>query len=177
MKRSSGKIQPGVAILLGIIAIGFLLVTSKGCWVPFSGNHYNSGWSNFFFGFLGFSGFIQLVLGVWVGVDAHKRGSNGYLWGLLVFVTPLIGLIVYLLWAGDILESFSQNSATQATASSPPPSESACSNCGEQLGSGFKVCPSCGTKTQCSNCGKAVQPNWKLCPYCTEPLRPGLGGE
>ena len=106
MKNQSGRINPGLAIVLAIVAVGFFLVTSRSCyWAP--GIH-DTRWFGSAWGFLGFSGLLQLILGVWVGIDAQKRGSNGYFWGLLVFFTSIVGLLVYLLWVTDAIEKISR---------------------------------------------------------------------
>jgi hypothetical protein len=39
---------------------------------------------------------INLALAVWVGIDAERRCTQGSLWGLLVFFTSIVALIVYL---------------------------------------------------------------------------------
>ena len=178
MKRTSGRIQPGVAVILACIALFILLVNSRGCWNFGPNMHFDRGWLNFpFFGVLGFSGLIQIGLAAWVGVDAQRRGSNGYLWGLLVFFTPLIGLIVYLLWAGDVLERVSERVQASSTTSEPEPVVDVtastavdCGLCGERIEREFKVCPSCGAAQRCPGCDKGIQQNWKLCPWCATKL-------
>ena len=40
--------------------------------------------------------FIPLAIGIWVAIDASKRGMNAPLWGLLTFLILIIGLPLYL---------------------------------------------------------------------------------
>jgi hypothetical protein len=39
---------------------------------------------------------ISVSLTIWVFQDANKRGMNGIIWGLVVFIAGLIGLVLYL---------------------------------------------------------------------------------
>ncbi|NIM62836.1 MAG: hypothetical protein GTO30_14685 [Acidobacteria bacterium] len=167
-----------MAIVLAIVAIAFFVVNSRGCyWTP--GIHdtrlIGAPW-----GFLGFSGLLQLILGVWVGVDAQKRGSNGYFWGLLVFFTSIIGLLVYLLWVTDAMEKISkevQQAKAPAAAVEPVTVVDAvlpeCPACGGEVEDGFKACPACGAALGCSGCGKTIRKGWKVCPWCTTRLGAG----
>jgi len=179
MKSQSGRINPGLAIVLAIVAICFFLITSRGCyWAP--GIH-DSRWFGAPWHFLGFSGLLQLVLGVWVGVDAQKRGSNGYFWGLLVFFTSIIGLLVYLLSVTDVMETIS-HSVNQARTQAPAAATSAepvtvvdavlpsCPICGGEVEDDFKACPACGSSLRCPGCDKTIRKGWKVCPWCTTHL-------
>ncbi len=182
MKSQRGRINPGLAIVLAIIAIGFLLVNSRGCyWVP--GVH-DTRWFTTPWSFLGFSGLLQLILGVWVGVDAQKRGSNGYFWGLLVFFTSIVGLLVYLLWVTDAMEKISHEvnqvkaHPPGATAAAAPGGEPVvvdavlptCASCGGEVEDDFKVCPACGASLRCPGCDKAIRKGWQVCPWCATRL-------
>jgi len=46
---------------------------------------------------------IWILVIVWVYRDAERRGMNGVLWALLVFIGNLIGLLIYLLVRSDSL--------------------------------------------------------------------------
>ena len=109
----------------------------------------------------GLWGLIQIGLAVWVGVDAHRRGLNGFLWGLLVFFTTVVGLIVYLL----VGPSMAQPGVVRGRRS--------CPSCGRHVQSDFKLCPYCSASLGCRQCGRDLQPDWKLCPQCGTPI----GGE
>jgi hypothetical protein len=184
MKKAIGRINPGLAIVLAVVAVSFLLLNSRGCfWSPglylHDGDWFGAPWR-----LLTLSGLLQIILGVWVGVDAQKRGSNGYFWGLLVFFTSIVGLLVYLLWVTDAMERISQevnavkaqappNAAAAAVAAVIP----ACPACGGEVEDGFKACPACGAALSCPGCGKPIRKGWKVCPWCTTQLdRPNADG-
>ena len=179
MRNQSGRINPGLAIVLAICALGFLLINSRGCyWVP---GFHDTRWFTMPWGFLGFSGLLQLILGVWVGVDAQKRGSNGYFWGLLVFFTSIVGLLVYLLWVTDAMEKISRE-VNQVRAQASPVVESgpvvdvvlpSCPACGGEIEDDFKACPTCGVSLRCPGCDKTIRKGWKVCPWCTTRLDAG----
>ena len=39
---------------------------------------------------------INIVLFVWVVLDARRRGSDPYLWGIVTFFLVIIGFFIYL---------------------------------------------------------------------------------
>jgi hypothetical protein len=39
---------------------------------------------------------VAIILVIWVYNDANKRGANGCLWALIVFVGGVFGLLIYL---------------------------------------------------------------------------------
>ena len=179
MKNQSGRINPGLAIVLAIVAVAFFLLNSRGCyWGP---GFHETRWFTTPWSFLGFSGLLQLILGVWVGVDAQKRGSNGYFWGLLVFFTSIVGLLVYLLWVTDAMEKISHE-VNQVKAQSPTASTAAdpvtvvdavlpgCPACGGEVEEDFKACPACGASLRCPGCDKTIRKGWQVCPWCTTRL-------
>lgn len=90
-----------------------------------------------------------LLIPVWVGMDAAWRGMRPVAWGLLVFVTSVIGLLAYLI----------------ARLSPPRP----CPNCGEPVLSKYRRCPQCGLSllSRCPTCGARMRPGWQYCPACT----------
>lgn len=44
---------------------------------------------------------LSVVLGVWIYRDAQSRGLSGPMWLIVLFVTNLIGLIIYLIVRND----------------------------------------------------------------------------
>lgn len=174
MSETDERRRPNAALWIGLclIALVFLLLTQHGCWMGgFPWFHWPFGdgraplWVFAPFGFVGAWLLLQLCLAVWVGVDAGRRGQSGLLWGLLVFFTSVVGLIVYLI-AVPMLE---RNGGSGAAAPrTPRPAEQAnCEQCGTPLRPDFKLCPNCGTETRrrC-DCGRELQRDWKVCPYC-----------
>ena len=128
---------------------------------------------NFHFGPLGFRfssvSFLSLlllvfwiVIIVWVYRDAERRGMNGMLWALLVFIGNLIGLIIYLIVRTDSAP------VPLSTQTMQP-----CPNCQKSVGSDFAFCPHCGTRLQkvCPKCEKPVEQSWNVCADCGEKLK------
>ena len=164
-----GKSSRGVVVL--IVAIGFILLfsVSSSLW-GFLGLRAGAAgrWSPFLFPPmipLGLMALLQVGLAAWVGVDANRKGLNGYLWGLLVLFTSLAGLIVYLILGPNLTGKVSQpfgGSGIGAEASA-----ATCPICSMAVQMDFKFCPSCGTHlASCRKCEKSIQPEWKVCPYC-----------
>lgn len=104
---------------------------------------------------------FQIVLGVWVGIDANRRGMNGFLWGALTAFTCIVGLIVYLLSA----QSREANGA-------PVGGRDVCSQCGSAARADFLICPYCGNSLRrtCPGCGRPVEGGWKYCSRCKADL-------
>lgn len=108
---------------------------------------------------------LWLFVCVWVYNDAQKRGMNGVLWALLVFIGHVIGLIIYLI----------VRSERAARPQAPAAPVGKCPNCGQEVPTGYAFCPHCGrpAKGVCPNCKKPVQAEWKVCPHCGTSLDPG----
>jgi len=105
---------------------------------------------------------IWICVIIWVYRDAVRRGMNGVLWALLVFIGNLVGLLIYLIVRSD--------SARASPAETPHQS---CPKCQKVVSAGFAYCPHCGAPIQnvCPVCGKRVEESWKACPHCGERLK------
>ena len=175
-RAEQGRLDTGCAILLAGAAIVVVLLGMRGC---SDGPLFLGGWWGHdtlpfrMFAPLSIWGLISACLAVWVGVDANKRGLNGVLWGLLVFFTGIVGLIVYLL-VGPAMQYKNGNDAAPVPPTEPvhAPSSAAnrCPTCQAEVNDDYKACPHCGTALQCSHCGKRTRGDWKVCPYCAAPL-------
>jgi hypothetical protein len=104
---------------------------------------------------------IWIFVIIWVYRDAERRGMNGVLWALLVFIGNLVGLLIYLILRSD-----------KALASRAEPLPQVCPKCQKPVSAGFAYCPHCGALMQsvCPACGKKVEDSWKACPYCGQSL-------
>jgi len=167
------------AVVLGLIGIALILLMFKGClitapWLGLNSHAWNGGVLLPMASLLGLWGVIQIGLAIWVGLDAGRRGSNGFLWGLLVLFTPIIGLLVYLILAPGLVGNGTHRAGVHVAA--PAPVQRECPECAARIEVGFKVCPFCGVALGCGQCGQPLQSGWRHCPQCgAEVRRPGTG--
>ena len=179
MATSTGKTI--ALILLVVMVLSFFVLSSRvspliiapfGVFSSISHLLNVPDWDHFRFGpgwmrFTSLSILSFLFLIIWIGVivwvyrDAERRGMNGVLWALLVFIGNLVGLLIYLILRSD--------SARTSRAEPPPQS---CPKCQKMVSAGFAYCPHCGSPMQsvCPACGKKVEESWKACPHCGESL-------
>ncbi len=108
---------------------------------------------------------IWIFVIVWVYRDAERRGMNGVLWALLVFIGNLIGLLIYLIVR-------SSNGSTAKESLTSRPSSQMCPKCQLPLSPTYVFCPSCGDRlrSDCPRCHKPIEKDWKVCPHCGEKL-------
>ena len=100
---------------------------------------------------------------VWVYRDAERRGMNGILWGLLVFIGNIIGLLIYLIVRSDNIPS---TEVAQVVLK--------CPECGTPVSEKYAFCPHCGANMAgpvCPDCGKPVEKDWQACPHCGKNLK------
>ena len=98
-----------------------------------------------------FGGIIVLLIAIWVAIDANKRGMNGVLWAIGVFLLCIVFLPLYLILRKPIVaQPYGQPYPPPGSAPSPfqPPAQMYgprfCSNCGTQLAGDAKFCAKCG---------------------------------
>ena len=105
---------------------------------------------------------VAILIAVWVYRDAERRGMNGVLWALLVFIGNLIGLLIYLIVRSDTADKPKLVQETQP-----------CPSCQKSVETDFTFCPHCGAKLQavCPECGKPVESSWRNCPHCGQGLK------
>lgn len=92
-------------------------------------------------------GFYWVLVAFWVYRDASKRNLNAALWGLLILITNLVGLIVYTI--------YKQNNQT-------------CHKCGSLQNKQNTFCSYCGTRINesCEKCGTIVAKHDIFCVRC-----------
>ena len=93
---------------------------------------------------------------------------NGFLWGLLVFFTCVVGVVVYLLVVGGETPGHGAGRGTPGADSGRPCG----SRCGAGLEAGFLVCPYGGHSLgpRCPECGERLAADWNVCPVCARRL-------
>jgi len=105
---------------------------------------------------------IGAAIAIWVAIDADKRGMNGVLWGIGVFLLCIVFLPIYLIVRKPLLaqpqpygyppappappQPYSYQPPAAPPPGPPPVPQTPrfCSNCGTQLSAGARFCPSCG---------------------------------
>ena len=108
----------------------------------------------------------------WVVRDAHLRGTNWIVWGV-VSIIPIVGLVAYCLLRPSLLQIDRDEQELEiAYKQRALQKYGNCAVCGCPVEDDFIVCPSCHTplKNQCARCGKPLDPAWSMCPYCATPV-------
>jgi len=181
MAASSGKT---IALVLLVVALALFVFSWRGSpliLAPFgvfsSITHLVRvpDWDRFHFGpdwmrfsslsILSFAFFVIWILVIiWVYRDAERRGMNGVLWALLVFIGNLVGLLIYLILRSDSARGAPVERAIRT-----------CPKCQKSVSPAFVYCPHCGASMQndCPSCGKKVEEEWIVCPHCGEKLTKG----
>lgn len=96
-------------------------------------------------------GFYWILLALWVYKDASKKSLNAALWGLLILITNLVGVIVYVI--------YKQNNQT-------------CDKCGSLQGKLNVFCSCCGVRVNesCEKCGAIISKQDNFCAGCGSKL-------
>jgi len=76
---------------------------------------------------------VYLVIAIWVYKDAKKRKENAALWALIVFITPLVGIILWMIMRPPI----------GGRKTTP---DRMCPNCGRGIPFDAQICPYCAKK-------------------------------
>lgn len=74
---------------------------------------------------------VWILVAIWVYRDAKKRGKNKVLWLIIVILIGIIGLIIWLVVRGDVIEKAGGRK---------------CHHCGREIPENAMACPYCGTK-------------------------------
>lgn len=72
---------------------------------------------------------VYVCICIWIYRDCMKRGENGLLWMIIVFIaTPILGLIIYMVTRGE--------------------NRILCRNCGYRIRQSARYCENCGEENQ-----------------------------
>lgn len=77
------------------------------------------------------------VIAVVIARDANRRGMNGIVWGLGVFLLCIVFLPIYLIVRKPVLTA-------PGAANVPPSRTQFCGNCGAEMPAGARFCQKCG---------------------------------
>lgn len=117
---------------------------------------------------------LWIAVALWVFRDAGERGMQGVLWGLLVLVGNIIGLLIYLIVRNEevLIVRNEETARSHTPVSTSAAASNLCPSCKRGVQAEFAYCPHCGSKMkeECRNCKKTVSDEWQLCPYCGEKL-------
>lgn len=105
---------------------------------------------------------------IWVIRDAHRRGENWVIWGIVALI-PALGAIAYCLMRNPLLKIDRDEQELEiAVKQRELMKYGECGNCGYPVDADFILCPNCHVrlKNMCPTCHKALDPAWSICPYC-----------
>ena len=114
------------------------------------------------------SGLFILVSLLWIvpaaAVYAHaaNRNRDALLWALVTLVAGLLGVLLYVLLAGDGSVSVKRGRKTVT-----------CPDCGSEQRVDSDYCTECGTSLSvtCPQCGQRNAPDNRYCPDCGTKMR------
>lgn len=113
---------------------------------------------------------LWLSLVYWTVKDAARRGSLRWYWGIVSFMFPFAGTLVYMMVRPpDYLDERRARELEIAILQSEASRNSgSCPRCSHPVSEDFVVCPECGhdLKDPCEECSRPLMPHWKRCPYC-----------
>ncbi|MEF8879603.1 MAG: hypothetical protein V5A64_04350 [Candidatus Thermoplasmatota archaeon] len=100
-----------------------------------------------------------LAAGIWVYLDAKKRGEPGGLWLTVVLISNYVGLIIWLIFRPTLKQgkqedrkyiesnlNYSSIASTKYNTYKTDTRGRICTNCGRPIPFDAKLCPYCGKK-------------------------------
>ncbi len=97
-----------------------------------------------------FTPLAWLCIGValWAYRDAEERGMQGMLWGLIVLVGNIIGLLIYLIVRKEeiLIVRNEETARFYSPVSTSASASNLCPSCKGSVQAGFGYCPHCGLK-------------------------------
>ena len=121
--------------------------------------------------FLAYIAVLWIALILWVTKDITNRTNNILFQilciSLVIFLTPVFGLVVYLLVrpGRTLSDHYYEEMETELFHSEDPFS---CSHCHSKVDMSFIYCPNCGEKNKapCISCKKEIPGSWHCCAHC-----------
>jgi RNA polymerase subunit RPABC4/transcription elongation factor Spt4 len=113
---------------------------------------------------------LWLALVYWTYADASRRGSWKFMWGVIAFLFPFVGTLVYLIVRPPeyLLDHRERELELAVLERELREQVSQCPNCRNIVEKDFLMCPECGweLKRPCENCNRPLSLRWSVCPYC-----------
>lgn len=113
---------------------------------------------------------LWLSLVYWTFIDADRRGTWRFFWGVVALFFPFIGTLIYVIVRPPeyVLDSRERELDLAVMERELRRKVDLCPNCRSVVEKEYLLCPECGwdLKKPCENCGKPLHLNWKTCPYC-----------
>jgi hypothetical protein len=93
-----------------------------------------------------------------VYVHASNRNRDALLWTIVTLVAGLVGVLLYVLLAGNGSVSVQGSAGNQLH----------CPDCNQQNPAGSEYCGNCGNQlwADCTNCGQRTPRSNQYCPNC-----------
>ena len=89
---------------------------------------------------------VTLIMAVFIARDANRRGMNGLLWGLGVFLICIVFLPLYLIVRKPILHAPPAGPVEPGYTLSPQATPGFCHHCGAALLPDARFCGACGAE-------------------------------
>ncbi|MCL2343942.1 MAG: zinc ribbon domain-containing protein [Firmicutes bacterium] len=104
----------------------------------------------------------DVLLTLYVYLDAKRIGHHAVLWAILVFFTTVLGLLIYLLY-----KQRKEHPEVWRAAPKPAPGR-VCPNCRSVQSPENAYCYVCGApmELRCKKCGAPLHPKAVFCPVC-----------
>ncbi len=119
---------------------------------------------------------IDVFIAIFVALKAKKNGQNPFFWGIFTFITPIIGIFVYLIlktsWKSQVRSGNGFYCLKCGLANDS--SSINCKNCKSQLSQRMNSDPSFiqpfSKHKYCISCGAKNPPNNQFCGECGKQL-------
>lgn len=108
---------------------------------------------------------FDAMLAVLFGLLADYKGYNGYAWGIIGFLFPVIYIWALLMPNLNKFNNVNNCSVENAV----------CGSCNKEVPNDAKICPYCGVEFEivnnnkdsiCGNCDRKIPSDARICPYC-----------
>lgn len=117
-----------------------------------------------------FFAILWLSLVYWTFADAGRRGAMRWYWGVVAFIFPFLGTLIYLIVRPPeyLLDSRERELELAVLERELRRKVDLCPNCRSLVEKDYLLCPECGweLKKPCASCQKPLELKWETCPFC-----------